>query len=350
MKLKSSLNFEENVELVEGISPHIVTTSIKDDYNCLHSFKTNSDKSVNNADIMMSDRNNHRNYHRNNNNHNSSNHPNLESYCRANLSSLEGRRYYTPYKIGTFLYKHEINDVRLGSKRISKHNLMVTLMKMDVVPIRKTALYRLVDLCRAECLSPDDIWTNITHPGKKPFLSCMGFNLIVRSVREKSNGGLAIAFSKLKKIVKSRIIFEMQLKRKDNFIPKISDGTLNDYASRIMSQNIFNINVGKIPYKTETRSTAEWSFRSTISFALVNAITHFLPDTEPSDYHRRKSEIPAESLVLWDLVESCYSRLFGSSTGSSRKVKCIPVLPNLVTSTDELTIFACPGKISEFIS
>ena len=85
-----------------------------------------------------------------------------------------------------------------------------------------------------------------------------GFLLCSKIIQDKSVGGLAIPFSQVKNLVKERIIFEYK-KTDNNHIPSIHHDTLHDYVSKIVAQNIFNINVGKIPYKTKSRSTAEWT-------------------------------------------------------------------------------------------
>ena len=53
------------------------------------------------------------------------------------------------------------------------------------------------------------------------------------------------------------------------------------------------------------------------------------------------------------MVEKCYIKIFNNKNTSNligsespaKKVSDIPILPNLVTSTDETTIFATPSKI-----
>ena len=123
-------------------------------------------------------------------------------------------------------------------------------------------------------------------------------------------------------------------------IPKYNPTTLHSYATRIIAQNVFNVH-GKIQNKTETRSTAEWSFRSCISFAMTVAATHFLPDVAPSPFHRRRQDICQKSKELLELVEIEYSKMY------RKDVRVVPVLPNLVTSTDETTVFVTSGVIKD---
>ena len=357
--INNAFAFDEEHSQIEGISPNIVTPAIMDNYKKLndfkHSFDTNSDEQTLNAssdssntmsdssDRKMSDSNNTPDSI-----HRRSRQSELERYCLEELPR-KSSKYYKPYDVAKLLYKHdkkvqdEQYEVMVNGSRASAYALMGVLISLNAVPLKKSALYRLIDLYRSNCLSPSDSWTFITQNGKKPFLSYSGFNLLVHNIREKSEGGLSIPCSKIRTMVEKRIIYEYQIKNKHNKIPVIHKDTLNDYTNKILAQDVFNINVGKIPYKTESRAAAEWSFRSAISYMCVVAVTHFLPNIEPSDYHQRKSEIPEESLVLWNLVETCYTKMMNLN----KKVKVIPILPNLITSTDECTLFACPGKINK---
>lgn len=71
------------------------------------------------------------------------------------------------------------------------------------------------------------------------------------------------------------------------------------------------------------------------------ACSHFVPDIEPTDYHAKIKDLCAESFLMWKLVEDAYNNMLGSS---SNKSKLCPILPNLVTSTDEVTVFATSSK------
>ena len=47
-------------------------------------------------------------------------------------------------------------------------------------------------------------------------------------------------------------------------------------------------------------------------------------------------------------MEKCYNELYDNTSNTTKnKTKVIPIIPNLATSTDEVTIFACPGKINK---
>ena len=54
-----------------------------------------------------------------------------------------------------------------------------------------------------------------------------------------------------------------------------------------------------------------------------------------------KKDLCDNSRELWDLVENEYSKMY------KKCVSIIPVLPNLITSTDETTLFVTSGVINE---
>ena len=72
------------------------------------------------------------------------------------------------------------------------------------------------------------------------------------------------------------------------------------------------------------------------------AASHFLPDITPLPFHRRRQDICQKSKELLELVEIEYSKMY------RKDVRVVPVLPNLVTSTDETTVFVTSGVIKDY--
>ena len=70
--------------------------------------------------------------------------------------------------------------------------------------------------------------------------------------------------------------------------------------------------------------------------------THYLPDITPSEFHPKKKDMSKEAIDTLTVVETQYNRMLGNP---SKKSTLTPVLPNLVTSTDEVTIFASQSQI-----
>ena len=117
--------------------------------------------------------------------------------------------------------------------------------------------------------------------------------------------------------------------------------TLNHYVNVIKSQGIFTIH-NTVSNKTQSRVVAEWLFQSTISYFCAVLASHYLPDIEPTIFHTKRKDMSREALETLVLVKSQYNKMIGNSDS---KVRLTPVLPNLVTSTDECTIFATSSQV-----
>ena len=96
--------------------------------------------------------------------------------------------------------------------------------------------------------------------------------------------------------------------------------------------------------KSESRITAEWSMQSTLAYTAIVMVNHFIPNVIPTIYHPKKTDLGPEAVELWNIAERCYNNMIGHAT---IKEKLFPILPNLVTTTDEVTIFATTGIVND---
>ena len=85
--------------------------------------------------------------------------------------------------------------------------------------------------------------------------------------------------------------------------------------------------------KTDSRHTAENSIMSTVSFFMVVASTHLLVGEKNSRYHKYKQEPTKGANVLAKMVSEC-----------NNNAPVYPILPGLVFSTDDSTMFVFKGK------
>ena len=151
-----------------------------------------------------------------------------------------------------------------------------------------------------------------------------------------------MSLTEVKMKVVEKIKSEWQMRGKLHLLPTIPQNTLNRYASLIKSLSIFNVHPS-ILNKTESHITAEWSKCSTIAYTMTMAVSHFIPDIEPTPFHPKREDISKYGLEMLKLVEENYNKLIGNP---DKPVNVVPVLPNLVTSTDEVTLFATASKIN----
>ena len=118
--------------------------------------------------------------------------------------------------------------------------------------------------------------------------------------------------------------------------PVIAEHTLNVYVGIIKAQNILNVH-GSVNNKTEARFVAEWLLRSTIAYTMVVAVNHSLPGITKTSFHPNKKDLSHRATTMWDAVENAYNTMLGNN--EKEWVEMQPVLPNLVTTTNEVTIF-----------
>lgn len=153
-----------------------------------------------------------------------------------------------------------------------------------------------------------------------------------------------MSISQMKIFIQDYIRDCFMAKNKLHLLPTyIPDHTLNCYTSLLKCQSIFNI-FTSVTNKTEARTIAESSMRSSISFALVVATNHFIPNATRTIYHPRLKDLDPDSAELWEMAQVSFHKMIGSPP---IKTELLPILPNLVTSTDEVTIFASTIVINQ---
>ena len=256
------------------------------------------------------------------------------------LPKLGDDTYYTPFFIGELLCKHAITIV--NGVRISKFTMMKYLIQNKHVPVGKTTLYKL-DLFVSFGLVPKDTsWSELGTFGRKALLTPRELMWFILEVKNETRGGKAMSSKDVRNKLE-QYVYQVHAKKGTlyNMPTCIPDYTLNAFVSTIKAQCLFNI-YDAVGNKTGSRAIAEWSLRSTLAYAMVVTCNHFLPNIVPNYYHPKKKDLNQEALSLWNIAELAYNRMIGNHVASEKQV---PVLPNLVTTTDEVTIFATAGTV-----
>ena len=266
----------------------------------------------------------------------------INGYISSRLHGVHhNSNSYPPYFVAKLLLHHRtftVNGVKVTKFRLIKH-----LVDQHLVPVKKSSLYKLVDRYASGYVSENTTWTMLAKSGAKPYLTHHEFKELIRHIEAKTNGGLALSTSELRNEIEEAIISSFKKRNDLVLLPSsFPEHTLNTYVSMIKSQDIFNI-YGSVSNKTESRSIAEWSIRSTLSYTMIVGTTHFFPDVERTRFHPKKKDLNHRSLEMWNLVEDSYNKMLGISEG---KKELLPVLPNMLTTTDEVTIFATTSMVN----
>lgn len=119
-------------------------------------------------------------------------------------------------------------------------------------------------------------------------------------------------------------------------VKEMSDSTVLWIAGKLRADDTFNI-FSKVSNKNETRYTAENSERSTIAYTKAVEAVHIFPATRNEDFHVPYEHMTDDRKLMFNLVKSQHA------PGTS----LVHVLPELVTTTDELTAFATIVKVKD---
>ena len=90
----------------------------------------------------------------------------------------------------------------------------------------------------------------------------------------------------------------------------------------------------RVRYKTVTRYIAEHSDRSSIAYALTVAATHWFAGTPVNGLHADLENLPDKAKKMYELVKKIHGH-----------EDLVHVLPKLLTSTDETTIYVTSEKV-----
>ena len=262
-------------------------------------------------------------------------------FVRKLVETKIGKGPLTPFSIIKLL--REMNKpITFCGNVINKTQVVQYLQTLPEVPVKQRALFCLAKRQLGNLFHPNVTWSELSVCGKKGFLDQKDIKVLVEKIKNDTISGKSIGFSTLKKIVNDAIIDKYRKKNELHLLPvKISNECLISYVDKIRSQSGF-LSMMSVLNKTKNRSIAECSVRSTISYAITVATTHFLPNIQESIYHPKKKELSNEAMEMWNLSEKYYNRMIGNSDIVE---KLYPVLPNLVTSTDEITIFATTTNV-----
>ena len=223
-------------------------------------------------------------------------------------------------------------------RKLSKSMIMKYMIRKSHVPIKNTAFRKLLNTFEHCGRLPSKTWTEITAKGRKSHLPSHKLNHIIGDIHETTDGGKSLNRTCIQetitKEIKNNWSVHHDVRYRYNIVPT---STMNRYVHKIMCHPSFNIQTA-VSNKTESRSSAEWSVRSTVSYLMVVLATHFVR-AEPSPFHPKQNSLDPIVAAVWKIVEEENMKSLSVHTINKCLEKLIPVLPHLVTSTDETTLF-----------
>jgi hypothetical protein len=118
-----------------------------------------------------------------------------------------------------------------------------------------------------------------------------------------------------------------------NFDHQLKPTTLRNYTAELAMTSELSLTQSSIAI-TNTRFVAEHLIRGAISNVMLIANTHFIEmDVEDVDVRRELKEVSLETRIIYNLI-----------TYSRNGVPVVPIKPELITSTDDITVFIFCGS------
>ena len=179
-------------------------------------------------------------------------------------------------------------------------------------------------------------WREGSKSGPKPLLKRKSVNQLVDEYIKDTDGGSTVSQLKVESDVVKRIKNDWSddnpFKEKKSLI---SPQTVTRYAKNMMAIRDLN-NFEYVSNKTSSRAVSEMSVRSTIAYLLVVATTHFV-NAPPSKHHTAHKHITKHPLYM--LLNKLNKEVLGSKYTDEEIESLTYILPNLITSTDECSLF-----------
>ena len=249
---------------------------------------------------------------------------------------------YTPFQLGYLFSRHR--NTLVDGVFITRFTMFKYLRAHSLIPVQKTTAYKIETYVSFGMILQHDSWTDLSEKGRKALLDHKELTELVEEIKSDTFGGKSMSASEIKSRLKSHVFKLWARKGKLHLLPQhINEHVLNSFVSTVKSQCIFNL-FDNISNKTESRHVAEWSLRSTLCYTAIVACTHFIPSVESTTYHPKKRDLNKDAVQLWNLVEKAYNKMIGNDKIVETMV---PILPNLLTTTNEVTIFATAETIHQ---
>ena len=190
-------------------------------------------------------------------------------------------------------------------------------------------------------------WRDRSKTGPKPLLQKHSIDDLVDEYHKSTEGDCASSRVELESSIKDKIIEELDtlpgIHVKKDHVPSTS---MQRTVDKVMALHKFNI-MDTVSNKTESRSAAEFSIRSTISYMMVVLSAHFI-NAPPSEFHTKHKDIQKTS--VYKLLEQLNKEAMGYCMPDDQLIHLTYVLPNLITSTDESSLFITNKVINNIVS
>ena len=240
------------------------------------------------------------------------------------------------------------NNGKLRIKNISENLVIVLMIMKAYLPINRTTMYSLLkEFCNHGSLK-FRYWRQRNKTGPKPMLKRSTLTQMVKEYEIDGDGGHASSRLNLETTINEKVKSDWLddccgVRHKKIDLP---DTSMNRIVNKVMALKAFNI-MNNVSNKTQSRTAAEFSVRSTVAYMMVVLTTHFV-NAEPSLFHSKHKDITKSQ--LYKLLNHLNKKTLGVKLNEDQLASLTYVLPNLITSTDECSMFITNQRINNKIS
>ena len=240
------------------------------------------------------------------------------------------------------------NKTGLYQKRRVSERLIIRLMIIkNLVPVKLSTMYTLLNEYRTTNKLKCIRWRTKNKTGPTPQLKRATYTGMVDEYNNTNVGGLASSRDHLETsvntCVQTDVLERGSIQQRKDDLPTTS---MSRICNRVMAIENFNI-MSKVSNKTESRAAAEFSVRSTISYMMVVVTQHFINAT-PSVFHSKHADIKKNPLYV--LLHDLNKQSLGVEFNEKELEELTYVLPHLITSTDEFSLFITNQIINNKVS
>ena len=243
------------------------------------------------------------------------------------------------------LPKNERNEFLV--KDVSVNFLITLMINKKLVPRSRGRVYKLFAQYKATNTLTYSDWVTTKIRGPKRHLSNRSLNKLRDKYATQTIGGAAMGKSELKKELEILIKEDRELYTKHTYPHKeIPSSTMKRYIGAVTAEEDLNIHTC-VSNKSESRSIAEYSIRSTITYLMVVLTTHLFR-AEPHPFSMPMKTL--ENDPLYSLIKELNDKVLGADKLTSKDDKPLPLthaLSNLLTTTDECSMFITAEEVKK---
>ena len=197
--------------------------------------------------------------------------------------------------------------------KTTKNVIIQTIVNLNYVPIKAPTVWKLVRYYQKHNKLRYLDWKASQTSGRKPVMARSTLCTAIDEYKKATEGGESVSKASLCKKINHIIKKEWQENYGSKYKHRLApEATTRKYIDKISGVRKFNT-YKNVSNKTESRRAAEFSIRSTISYAMAVLCSHYIK-AKPSKFHIPKNIL--EKDPVYTLIRDMNRRVLGITASS----------------------------------